>query len=60
MNLLRKLAGLGLVLFGIFSLVHFPGISKRSSSKYQPEEMSKAGILIGLLSFFLGIYLMKS
>lgn len=51
-TLLAKLAGLILVLAGLFLIISFPGVEE-----YQPFEMSKTGIFIGLVFLIIGAYL---
>lgn len=51
--LLAKLAGLILALAGLFLIISFPGVAE-----YQPFEMSKAGIFIGLIFLIVGVYLL--
>ncbi|MCS7105824.1 MAG: hypothetical protein NZ942_00705 [Candidatus Aenigmarchaeota archaeon] len=51
---MKQIIGAGCFVFGLLILISFPYIEK-----YQPEEMTKAGILIGILLMILGIILMK-
>ena len=50
--LLTKIAGIVLALVGFFLVTGFPDVTD-----YQPDGMSKAGILIGLAMLIFGIYL---
>ncbi len=55
MSLMSKLAGLFLVLFGIFMVKYLPGVSD-----YQPSKFSWTGIVIGAITFLYGIYLLAN
>jgi len=52
--ILTKLFGVGCILFGFFMVVYFP-----DSEEIQPPGMAWSGILIGIFSILLGIYLLK-
>jgi hypothetical protein len=52
--ILKRIAGLVLAGVGVFIITGFPDVTP----DYQPREMSKAGLLIGLILFILGLYLM--
>ena len=47
-----KLFGVLLVIVSIFLIAYFPG-----ATELQPEATSKTGILIGIILFFIGIWL---
>jgi hypothetical protein len=51
--LLTKVAGLILAALGIFLAFEFPDITE-----YQRAEMSKTGILVGLILVIIGVYLL--
>lgn len=48
-----KLAGLGLIGFGLFMVIGFPDIRT-----YQRAGMGKAGVFLGLIALIIGIYLL--
>ncbi|MBI3190362.1 hypothetical protein HYZ41_01515 [archaeon] len=52
-TLLTKIAGLILIVIGIFMAFEFPDVSD-----YQDADMSKTGIFIGLIFLIVGIYLL--
>ena len=52
--ILTKLLGAGCILFGFFMVVYFP-----DSEQTQPPNMGWTGVLIGIFSILLGIYLLK-
>ena len=51
----NKIAGAGAFLLGLLIVIGFPGMTR-----YQPEAMGRAGILIGLILIIAGLYLMKT
>jgi len=51
----NKLIGIGLFGLGFLIIVGFPSVDK-----YQPERMSKAGVIIGLILAGIGLYLFLS
>jgi len=51
--LLTKSLGLVLILFGIFLMKYFPDVSD-----YQSHGMSFTGIVLGVIAFGIGIYLL--
>jgi hypothetical protein len=53
--MLSKILGAGSFLLGLLIIIHFPDITR-----YQPESMGRAGILIGLILIAIGLYLMKT
>jgi hypothetical protein len=53
MGVLLKLLGLLLIGFGVFCIRYFPDITI-----YQRVGMTRSGILIGFISFFIGIALL--
>lgn len=54
-----KLVGLVLFGFGFFLLFHFPGITGFSVfMRHQPISMSRTGMLLGLILFIIGLYLL--
>jgi len=53
--MIKKILGGLLILGGLFLLIGFPWVTK-----YQPEEMGKTGILIGIILLLIGIYLFLS
>lgn len=52
--ILKRLAGLIIAGVGVFIITGFPDVTP----DYQPKEMSKAGVLIGLILLIIGLYLM--
>jgi len=52
--ILTRLLGAGCILFGFFMVVYFP-----DSEEIQPSNMGWTGVLIGIFSILLGIYLLK-
>jgi len=52
--ILTKLFGVGCILFGFFMVVYFP-----DTEDAQPPAMGWTGVLIGIFSILLGIYLLK-
>jgi hypothetical protein len=53
--MLNKIAGAGAFLLGLLIVIGFPDMTR-----YQPEGMGRAGIIIGLILIVAGIYLMKT
>jgi hypothetical protein len=53
--MLNKILGAGVFLLGLLIIIRFPDITR-----YQPEGMGKAGIIIGLILTLAGLYLMKT
>jgi len=53
--MLNKILGAGSFLLGLLIVICFPGIPR-----YQPEEMGRAGIIVGLVLIIAGLYLMKT
>jgi hypothetical protein len=53
--MIEKIAGAISFLLGILILIFFPDITK-----YQPESMATAGIIVGFGLIALGIYLLKT
>ncbi|MEM5794072.1 MAG: hypothetical protein QXS48_02545 [Candidatus Aenigmatarchaeota archaeon] len=51
---MNQIIGAGCFVFGLLIIISFPYIEK-----YQPEEMTKAGIFIGILLMVIGLILMK-
>lgn len=51
--LLRKLTGLILLGLGFFLIWGFPDITD-----YQPDDMSKTGVFLGVILFLIGVYLL--
>ena len=49
--IIKKIAGLVLAGIGLFLITGFP-----TTSDYQPHDMSRAGVLIGLILFILGVW----
>jgi len=52
--ILTKILGAGCILFGFFMVVFFP-----DASEHQQTSMGWTGVLIGIISILLGIYLIK-
>jgi len=52
--ILAKLFGVGCILFGFFMVVYFP-----DTEHLQTPAMGWTGVLIGIFSILLGIYLLK-
>jgi len=52
--ILKRLAGLILTGVGVFIITGFPDVTP----DYQPKEMSRAGLLIGLILLIVGLYLL--
>ncbi|MFH8086679.1 MAG: hypothetical protein QW609_02560 [Candidatus Aenigmatarchaeota archaeon] len=51
---MNQIIGAGLFVFGLLIIVCFPYIER-----YQPEEITKTGIFIGILLMIIGLILMK-
>jgi len=52
--ILTRLLGVGCILFGFFMVVYFP-----DTEDVQPPNMGWTGVLIGIFSILLGIYLLR-
>jgi Co/Zn/Cd efflux system component len=52
---MQKIIGMGMIILGLSMIIFFPMIDK-----YQPEEMSKAVAIIGIILTGIGIFLLKS
>ncbi|MEM7821763.1 MAG: hypothetical protein QXX38_03065 [Candidatus Aenigmatarchaeota archaeon] len=53
--MLNKIIGACLFSVGLLIVIGFPDITR-----YQPESMGRAGIILGLVLIILGLFLMKS
>jgi len=53
--MIRKIAGVVSFLVGLLIIIGFPW-----SKNYQPEQMARTGVLVGIVLLGLGIYLMKT
>jgi uncharacterized membrane protein HdeD (DUF308 family) len=51
--ILKKLAGLGLIGFGLFMVIGFPDVTD-----YQRAGVGKAGVFLGLVVLIIGFYLL--
>ena len=54
-DFMQKIIGMGMIILGLSMIIFFPMIDK-----YQPEEMSKAVAIIGIILTGIGIFLLKS
>jgi hypothetical protein len=53
--MLNQILGAGSFLLGLLIVIGFP-----SMTRYQPEGMGRAGIIIGLILIVVGLFLMKT
>lgn len=49
-----KVAGAGFIVFGLAMIIFFPYIQD-----YQPEALSYAGVILGIIFFGIGLFLLK-
>jgi hypothetical protein len=50
-----KVIGAGLVVFGLVMIIFFPFIEE-----YQPEALSYAGVILGIIFLGIGLFLLKT
>jgi hypothetical protein len=53
--MIKKIFGVVSLILGFLIIVGFPGIRE-----YQPEEMARAGVAIGIILIGVGLYLLKT